>query len=163
MPRTRHIYIYIYIYHPLDNRHGSSLSIDNTKNHMATSTCLEWLLKYVNISIILAPKLTSHACALLIDKVGNYLFLNNGRFKFEVDPREFNLRLHHFSQFQRNKKIFKRWQVCDWLAKWLIILGFIDLRWPRVYRCSNVGLVFIKIVGKYTKFYQSRVCLWLWF
>ena len=47
------------------------------------------------------------------------------------------------SQFQRNNKKFKSWQVCDWLAKWLIILGFMDLRWPRVYRRSNVGLVYI--------------------
>ena len=46
----------------------------------------------------------SHVCALLIDNVGNYLYLNNGRFKFEVDPHQFNLRLHHFSQFQRIKK-----------------------------------------------------------
>ena len=100
MPRIRHIYV-IYIYQPLDNRYGFSLSIGNTKNHVATLTyCLEWLLKYVNISIILAPKVTSHACILLIDNVGNYLYLNNGRFKFEVDPHQFNLRLYHFSQFQ---------------------------------------------------------------
>ena len=38
-------------------------------------------------------------------------------------------------------KIFKSWQVCDWLAKWMIMLRFMDLRWPRVYRRSNVGLV----------------------
>ena len=38
-------------------------------------------------------------------------------------------------------KIFKSWQVCDWLAKWIIMLQFMNLRWPRVYRCSNVGLV----------------------
>ena len=94
-------------------------------------------------SIILAPKLTSHACAFLIDNVGNYLYLNNGRFKFVVDPHQFNLRLHHFSQFQRKKTILKSWQVCDWLAKWLIILGFMDLRWPRVYRRSDVGLVIV--------------------
>ena len=31
------------------------------------------ILKYVNSFIILAPKLTSHACVLLIDNVGNYL------------------------------------------------------------------------------------------
>ena len=79
--------------------------------------------------------LTSHACALLIDNVGNYLYiyLNNGSFKSEVDPHQFNLR--------ERKKIFTSWQVCDWLAKWLIVLGFMDLRWPRVYRRSNVGLV----------------------
>ena len=29
----------------------------NTKNdHVATSTCLEWQLKYVNVSIILSPR-----------------------------------------------------------------------------------------------------------
>ena len=39
-------------------------------------------------------------------------------------------------------KIFKSWQVCDWLAKWMIMLRFMDLRWPRVYRRSNVGLVY---------------------
>ena len=61
------------------------------------------ILKYVDISIILAPKLMSHACALLIDNVGNYLYLNNGSFKFEVDAHQFNLRLHHFSQFQHKK------------------------------------------------------------
>ena len=52
------------------------------------------------------------------------------------------LRLHHFPQF-----LFKSWQVCDWLAKWLlvitmILLGIMDLRWPRVARRSNVGLVY---------------------
>ena len=39
-------------------------------------------------------------------------------------------------------KIFKSWQVCDWLAKWIIMLPFMDLRWPRVFRRSNVGLVY---------------------
>ena len=68
----------------------------------------------------------SQACALLIDNVGNYLYLNNGSFKSEVDPHQFNLR-------EKKKEIFKSWQVCDWLAKWLIVLGFRDLRWPRVY------------------------------
>ena len=87
---------------------GKFRSIGNTKNHVGTLTCLEWLLKYVNIPIILAPKLMSPACALLKDNVGNYLYLNNGRFKFEVDPHLFNLRLHHFSQFQRKKKDFQK-------------------------------------------------------
>ena len=73
-------------------------SIDNTKNHVAASTCFEWLLKYVNVSIILA---------LLIDNVGNYLYLNNGSFKFEVDAHQINLRLHHFSEFQHKKNEFQ--------------------------------------------------------
>ena len=37
------ICLYIYIHnHPLNNRYGFSLSIGNTKNHVATLTCLEW-------------------------------------------------------------------------------------------------------------------------
>ena len=43
--------------------------------------------------------------------------------------------------------IFKSWQVCDWLAKWMIMLRFMDLRWPRVFRRSNVGLVIIIIIN----------------
>ena len=37
--------------------------------------------------------------------------------------------------------IFKSWQVCDWLAMWIIMLWLMDLMWPRVFRRSNVGLV----------------------
>ena len=46
-------------------------------------------------------------------------------------------------KFEKKKffKIFKSWQVCDWLAKWIIMLQLMDLRWPRVFRRSNVGLV----------------------
>ena len=29
----------------------------------------------------------------------------------------------------------------DWLAKWVIMLRFMDPRWPRVFRRSNAGLV----------------------
>ena len=42
---------------------------------------------------------------------------------------------------EKKKKIFKSKQVFDRLAKWLIILGYRDLRRPRVCRRSNVGLV----------------------
>ena len=56
--------------------------------------------------------------------------------------------LHHFSvsfheKFEKKMffKIIKSWQVCDWLAKWIIMLQFMDLRWPRVFQRSNVGLV----------------------
>ena len=38
-------------------------------------------------------------------------------------------------------KIIKSWQVCDWLPKWLIMFGFINLRRPRVNRRSDIGLV----------------------
>ena len=37
--------------------------------------------------------------------------------------------------------ILKSWQVCDWLVKWLIMLGLINIRRPRGFRGSNVGLV----------------------
>ena len=38
--------------------------------------------------------------------------------------------------------ILKIWQVCEWLAKWLIMLGLMDLRQLRVSRRSNIGFVF---------------------
>ena len=44
-------------------------------------------------------------------------------------------------------KIFKSRQVCDWLAKWIIMLRFMDQRLLRIFRRSNVGLV---------TFYNSR-------
>ena len=43
--------------------------------------------------------------------------------------------------FECKKKKIKSCQVCDWLAEWLIMSGYMDLRRPRVYRRSNVGLV----------------------
>ena len=43
---------------------------------------------------------------------------------------------------KKKKKIFKSWQVCDWLGKWIIMLPFMDLRWPRVFGRSSHGLVF---------------------
>ena len=86
----------------------------------------------VNIPIILAPKLMSHACELLIDNVGNYLYLNNGRIKSEVDPHQFNLRLHHFSQFQRKKKKKKDFQKLAglWLACEMV--DHIGIYWSKV-------------------------------
>ena len=51
---------------------------------------------------------------------------------------------HSFFSSKVWKKMFFKiclsWQVCDWLAKWIIMLRFMDLRWPRVFRRSNVGL-----------------------
>ena len=44
--------------------------------------------------------------------------------------------------FNVKKNVFQKLAVCDKLAKWLIMLGFIDLKWPRVTQHSNVGLVF---------------------
>ena len=58
---------------------------------------------------------------------------------------ERSLRCYQLCQELVFFKIFKSWQVCDWLAKWMIMLRFMDLRWPRVFRRSNVGLVKIVI------------------
>ena len=51
--------------------------------------------------------------------------------------------------FECKKKKIKSWQVCDWLAKWLIMSGYMDLRRPRVYRRSNVGLVLVKVSRRF--------------
>ena len=40
--------------------------------------------------------------------------------------------------------IFKSWQVFDWLAKWIIMLRYMDLSWPRVFP------------------FQRRSCFCLW-
>ena len=66
------------------------------------------------------------------------------------------------SIWERKKEIFKSCQVCDWLAKWLMVLGFMDLRWPRVYRRSNVGLVSewsIRAFTRSVEYYNSRIVL----
>ena len=59
-------------------------------------------------------------------------------------------------------KIFKSWQVSDWLAKWIIMVQFMDLRWPRVFRRSNVGLVPLTAAGisvtSYICFEQPALC-----
>ena len=52
----------------------------------------------------------------MIYYVGDYLCLKNESFKFEVDP-------HHFN------------------TKSLVMLGFMDLRRPRIAQHSNIGLV----------------------
>ena len=61
--------------------------------------------------------------------------------------------LHHVSQFLvmkylKRKLFFLNFQklaglwMCDWFAKWIIMLRFMDLGWPRVFQRSNVSLVF---------------------
>ena len=108
--------LYIYIYHTLDNRYGFAILIGNSKNHVATLTCLEWHTENM---------LTFHH-RLVTDNLGDYLYLKNGSLKFEVDPHQFNMRLHHFSQYVFNlkkKRKEKSSQDCDWLGKWLIDVG----------------------------------------
>ena len=66
---------------------------------------------------------------------------NRYGFSISVQPEIAPLFTVSFNEIKKKKKIFKNWQVCDWLAKWIIMLRFMDLRWPRVFRCSSVGLV----------------------
>ena len=51
--------------------------------------------------------------------------------------------------------IFKSVQVCDWLAKWLIMLGFMDLRQPRRFLRSNVGLALLLDFTHYLQGYLN--------
>ena len=57
--------------------------------------------------------------------------------------------LHHFPQSLfmkiRRKNFFLNIFI-NWLAKWIIMLQFMDLRWPRVFRRSNVGLLWIHYI-----------------
>ena len=53
----------------------------------------------------------------------------------------FTVSFHETFEKKMFFKIFKSWQVCDWLVKGIIMLQFMDLRWPRVFRRSKVGLV----------------------
>ena len=94
-----------------------SLSIDNTKNHVATLTCLEWH----------TVKICWHFQYRLRDNVGDYLYLKESEkenFKFEVDPHQFDLRLHHFSQFPFNVKKKKKVgrSVIGWRSGWFHVL-----------------------------------------
>ena len=70
---------------------------------------------------------------------------------------------HNYFQFKKMIfKIFKSWQVCNWLAKWLIMLGFMDLMFclncdtyfsvKRGLAMSNLALVY----SLKTIFYFSR-------
>ena len=55
-------------------------------------------------------------------------------------------------------KILESWQVCDWLAKWIIMLRFMDLRWPRVFRRSNAGLVIeCTVRWKKAKYHHNNI------
>ena len=63
------------------------------------------------------------------------------QFNLELIAPLFTVSFHEKFEKKMVFKIFKSWQVCDWLAKWIIMLRFMDLRWPRVFRRSNVGLV----------------------
>ena len=140
MSRTRHIYIYSSDF--ISNRyimHISQLSIMHVIlsvggcQRSAKLICWQPNRKNRNIYIYIKKDMTLS----LID----------------MDfPYQFNLRLIAplFTVFfQRLKKkvlkFFKSWQVCGWLAKWFIMLGFMDLRQPRVYRRSNVGLVLMML------------------
>ena len=118
-----------------------SIIIDIDRQHWKSCTAVatsEWH----------TVKICKHSHNRLIDNIGDYLYFKNQRMEAS------NLKLIHISStwdcttfhnflpmFKKKKKIFKNWQVYDWWTKWLIMSGYMDLRRPRVYRRSNVGLV----------------------
>ena len=63
------------------------------------------------------------------------------RFSISVQPDIAPFSQYLFNVKKMAIKICKSWQVCDWLAKWLVMLGFMDLRRLMISRRSNVGLV----------------------
>ena len=73
-----------------------------------------------------------------------YTYISPSRYGFSisVEPEITPLFIVSFQWFST---VFKSWQVCDWLPKWLLVimLRFIDLRRPRDARRSNVGLIFM--------------------
>ena len=74
-----------------------SISIGNTRDHVAKLICLEWHTVKICLTF---PSWTT-----LIDNVGDYLYLKeseNGNFIFNVAAHQLDLRLHHFSQFHFN-------------------------------------------------------------
>ena len=66
-----------------------------------------------------------------------------------------------FHNFLPMFKKIKIWQVFCWLAKLLIMSGYMDLKRPRVYRRSNVGLVLCVVCvcrhGPLTRYVKLRV------
>ena len=125
----------------------------------------------------------------MIDKKGDYLYLKNRSFKFELHSHDFNLRLHQISFFFsfKNKmfnnrtnyprgagmqlgrpwsmgSLVKKWQVCDWLAKWWIMLVFRYLRWPKVSRRTDVGFFYLclsKIANSDRRYHIHVFSHWL--
>ena len=140
--RTRYIAIYVYIYMYIEIL-TLSIIIDIDRQHWKSCTAVatfEWH----------TVKICKHSHNRLIDNIGDYLYFKNQRMEAS------NLKLIHISStwdcttfhnflpmFKKKKKIFKNWQVYDWRTKWLIMSGYMDLRRPRVYRRSNVGLVLL--------------------
>ena len=158
------MFISIYIKKSHDNMiQSASVTCLNTSNfhhhHPAAvfcnSFCFSFMLQLTNhqytVSLFKSVNLASH---LMCSNKGRWqVYLNKNifcwiiciLFAFSlVDPRHFNLRLNHFSQFPFNiKMIFTSWQFSDWLAKQIIMLGFMDLRWLRDSRRSDVDFVWI--------------------
>ena len=88
---------------------------------------------------------TRHICIYIYIYIYMMLLIIDVEFLYQFNlgliAPIFTVSFHEKFEKKNVFKIFKSWQVCDWLAKWIIMLQFMDLRWPRVFRRSNVGLV----------------------
>ena len=82
------------------------------------------------------------------------------QFNLELIAPLFTVSFHEEFEKKMVFKIFKSRQVCDWLAKWIIMLRFLDLRWPRVFRRSNVGLVILIILQLNLHFQFNNHPIW---
>ena len=79
---------------------------------------------------------------------------NRYGFSISVQPEIYCTTFHSFFSMFEKKKFFKVSKVGKSVnGWWLIMLGFMDLRWPRVFRRSNVGLVYLKL------FVACRLCV----
>ena len=63
------------------------------------------------------------------------------RFSISVQPKITSIFRVFFFNVKKKRNVFQKLAGLWLLAKCLIMLGFMDLRWPRVARHSNVGLV----------------------
>ena len=110
-------------------------SIGNTENHVVTLTCLEWHCE--NMLYI------KHPSCILIDNVGDYVYVKNQRMRDQIWNWSPSVQAEIVPYFKISFKCLKKYfqKFYDWLANWLITSGYMDLRRPRVYQRSNVGLV----------------------
>ena len=127
------VYVYIsYRYNPLD-RYRFPILVGNRSfsyYYLVLSDILWKCVKASNISV--GPY------QIRIYNVGDHLY-----FKFEVDPHQFHLRLHHLSQFLFNVKKKKK----KFYASWKMAHGYADIAMRR-YRAGPLNiLIFKKLEG----------------
>ena len=131
-------------------------SYHNDKSTLQCFTCVSlpqlignvWSRRRIDSSSIIAHPANSNlhtweTSKKCYAKNSTYIYIydaldNRCRFSISVKPGIDCTTLHSFFSWKVWKKkcfflISKSYQVCDWLAKWIILLQFMDLRWQRVF------------------------------